>query len=354
MYKDFLLRYKPDVVHLHTFMGLHKEFLEAAQELGIRTVFSVHDFFTICPKVTLFRKGEICSCNENFFGCPECNMTALSEKKIFALQTPLYRVLKDSGLVKKLRKGHRDKYLRGDAEVSITKRCPNAPDDYRILRNYYEEMVNLISMIHYNSSITKEVFERTFHPEKSQIIPITHLNILDNRSKKVFTERLRFSYLGAQSGAKGYFLLKKVLDELWDEGYRFNLNLYFTPKEMAPYMRVHGRYSYNELESVMGETDLLVCPSVWYETFGYTVLEALSFGVPVLVSETVGAKDIIPPNCGGTFGDYTDLKNIIRGITLEKIQGWHRNILKANIPFDTKEMIEKIKTICYGESYDIY
>ena len=59
-------------------------------------------------------------------------------------------------------------------------------------------------------------------------------------------------------------------------------------------MNIHGRYSYDELEAIMDETDLLICPSVWYETFGYTVLEALSFGVPVLVSDTVGAKDIIP------------------------------------------------------------
>ena len=29
------------------------------------------------------------------------------------------------------------------------------------------------------------------------------------------------------------------------------------------------------------ETDIMVAPSIWYETFGFTVLEALSYGVPV-------------------------------------------------------------------------
>lgn len=82
-------------------------------------------------------------------------------------------------------------------------------------------------------------------------------------------------------------MLKAALDELWNEGYKFSLNVYFTPTELSPYMNIHGRYSYDELEAIMDETDLLICPSVWYETFGYTVLEALSFGVPVLVTPNI-------------------------------------------------------------------
>jgi len=39
--------------------------------------------------------------------------------------------------------------------------------------------------------------------------------------------------------------------------------------------------------------DVLAVPSSWMETFGMVVLEALSCGVPVIVTEKVGAKDII-------------------------------------------------------------
>ena len=46
----------------------------------------------------------------------------------------------------------------------------------------------------------------------------------------------------------------------------------------------------------MISADLLVAPSIWYETFGFTVLEALSYGVPVIVSDHVGAKDIVGQN----------------------------------------------------------
>ena len=39
--------------------------------------------------------------------------------------------------------------------------------------------------------------------------------------------------------------------------------------------------------------DVLIVPSIWKETFGFVVLEALSYGVPVIVSDNVGAKDIV-------------------------------------------------------------
>lgn len=33
-------------------MGLHCEFVDAAKELGIKTIFTSHDYFGLCPKVT--------------------------------------------------------------------------------------------------------------------------------------------------------------------------------------------------------------------------------------------------------------------------------------------------------------
>ena len=60
-----------------------------------------------------------------------------------------------------------------------------------------------------------------------------------------------------------------------------------------PYMVCHKPYKYQELPDVMNQFDVLVTPSEWEETFGFTVLEGLSYGVPVIVSDKVGAKDLI-------------------------------------------------------------
>lgn len=39
--------------------------------------------------------------------------------------------------------------------------------------------------------------------------------------------------------------------------------------------------------------DVLIVPSIWKETFSLITLEALSYGVPVIVSDNVGAKDLV-------------------------------------------------------------
>ena len=44
VYSSFLEREKPDVIHIHTLMGIHREFLQVANQLMIRTVMTSHDY----------------------------------------------------------------------------------------------------------------------------------------------------------------------------------------------------------------------------------------------------------------------------------------------------------------------
>ena len=107
-----------------------------AKEKKIRIVFTAHDFFPICPKVTAFRRGVVCESVQNCEECGVCNVTArLNLNKIKILQSPLYRRLKDLPIVKKMRKKHRDEYLGDSNGDSLTEAVASA-DDYRKLRNY--------------------------------------------------------------------------------------------------------------------------------------------------------------------------------------------------------------------------
>ena len=85
-YEKFLKNFNPDVIHIHTLMGLHREFIDIAKELGIRTVFTSHDYFGLCPKVTLFHDGKTCDDDHDCTDCVACNQTALSMKKITLMQ----------------------------------------------------------------------------------------------------------------------------------------------------------------------------------------------------------------------------------------------------------------------------
>lgn len=55
--------------------------------------------------------------------------------------------------------------------------------------------------------------------------------------------------------------------------------------------RVHimGLFTAKDEPSIWENTDLLLFPSQWRETFGFSVLEALAHDVPVLCSDIAGA-----------------------------------------------------------------
>lgn len=363
VYDRFLAAFDPDVIHVHTLMGLHGSFLEAAGKRRIRRVFTAHDFFPVCPKVTMIRHGQICSSAESCTDCGVCNTTALSLKKIWILQSLIYRHLKDTAVVRRLRTSHRDQYLSGKSEMKYGNthaagivmknkniRSAGTAADYKKLRSHYESLLEMMDMIHYNSSVAKSVYDQFFRLTNFTVISITHGDISSHKKKKVFSPSwLRMTYLGQQTTAKGFFLLQEALDELWKTNKNFSLNLYFTPGKSSPYMKIHGRYSYSELENIFDHTDLLIAPGIWKETFGYTVLEALSYGVPVLISGNVGARDILAAGAGIVIEDMNadSLYHTLRLITGGQLAEMNRTILEKQEILTLSCMAGLIEERCY-------
>lgn len=302
VFSDFLSSLHLNAVHIHTLMGLPKELIEAASDLNIKTVFTSHDYFGICPKVTMFKNGNVCDNADSCADCAKCNENALSYQKIVLMQSPVYRVLKDSFVVKKLRQRHRNSFFEESADAQDE--SDNMPQSdcrkYQILRKYYTDMLEMIDLIHFNSSVAESVYKAFIHPKNSVVLTISNKEIGDNiLQNKYSSGKIRFTFLSPAKPFKGYSWLIQSLNRLWNEGNRnFELNLYTRVPKAEPYMNiVEDGFTREQLPEIFRNTDILVAPSIWYETFGFTVLEALSYGVPVIVSDRVGAKDIIG-DCG--------------------------------------------------------
>lgn len=317
IYKSFLKKENPEVIHIHTLMGVHKEFIKAANQLGIRTVFTSHDYFGICPKVTLFRNGKCCDNDNECRNCIQCNESALSLKKIKIIQSPIYRFIKNIYIVKKLRKSHRNKFFNEESfpsmpDVDIEK----ISEKYRNLRRYYVDMLESIDFIHFNSTLAEEIYRRYISPKDSKVISIVHQGIKQQIIKKVHTGKKVILYLAPAKPYKGWNILKKACDQLWEENKNIQLRVFSPVQKIEDYMIVKEEgFNHDELAQIMSEADMLVAPSVWYETFGFTVIEALSFEVPVIVSDHVGSKDIVADN--GTVvnsGSVNELKNAIKNM----------------------------------------
>ena len=306
VYYEFLKLHRPNIIHLHTLMGLHIEFLQAAKDLNIKIVFTTHDYFGLCPKVTFLYKNRICTEISEFnyhecVNCEECNKNALSLNKVKILQSPVYRLIKNTKIIKKSRRKFNSNNQVDELKISEDSGLNSTEiENYKKLRMYYFDMFEKIDKFHFNSTNTKNIYKKFLDIKNSRVISITHSDIKNNIVEKNFEDKLKVTYLGQALEYKGFFLLKEILDEIYTEGYNnFSLNISAVPPKVEPYMNVIGSYNYDDLYEIFKNTDVLVVPSLCKETFNFVTLEALSYGVPVLISDNIGAKDIVEDEKSG-------------------------------------------------------
>ena len=73
------------------------------------------------------------------------------------------------------------------------------------------------------------------------------------------------------------------------------------------------------MNKVFNESDVFVFPS-YLDSWAMVVVEAMACGLPVLVSENTGAKDVVHESCGEilSVGNYHQLKEKIEYIINDK------------------------------------
>lgn len=295
-YCSFFQSNKVDVLHIHTFMGLPEELIEAANAAGVKTIFTTHDYFPLCPRCNFFHKGKDCVNDHNCSDCVSCNQYGLSLKKMQLFQSELYKSIKENALVKILRAKHNRKMY--DAAVQVTEEQVTdlaKQKVYQDLRRRNIDLLERLDVVHFNSSNTLRVYQnRGYSGENACIVSISNGAIQNHKKRRSVNGKLRLGYLGPITTHKGYNLFKSACDEIWNSGIRdFEAHIFVEIGNQPPYMVCHKPYKYQELPDVMNQFDVLVTPSEWEETFGFTVLEGLSYGIPVIVSDKVGAKDLI-------------------------------------------------------------
>lgn len=299
--KRFLSDSKIDVVHVHTLMGLPCELVLACADLGIPCVFTTHDYFGICPHWMLYRSGDVCTDDHDCRFCSGCCRGSLSIWKIRLLQSGLYARVKEASAVRLLR-GRENALVNKRVAEDVPEGSPEDGERYKALRDFYLKMLNGFSTIHYNSTGTRDVYQRYLvDGARGEVISITNAEITDQRKRRSLHNAVRLGYCGPADVHKGFDLLIESCDRVFeDSGREFELHLFNHSPIEREYVVQHGPYQYVDLPHVMDQIDMLVVPSIYYETFGFTALEAISYGIPILLTDRVGARDLIVSGGGGS------------------------------------------------------
>lgn len=361
VYSTFLKQNSPDIIHMHSLMGIECTFLEAAKKLEVPVVFTTHDYYGLCPQVNLFNNGRNCE-QRDWQRCAMCMGPIVPEKKIVWQHSNIFRILKGNKVFHWLEYSPRilpykiyvrnmlNKYKkavkigRGNGhDKQETSDCQ--PELYEKLREYYLRMYQNITCFHYNSTQSRRIFESYLGNIRGEIIPITNRRIRDNRRINKYDGKLKIGYLGSGQRLKGYQYMRETLDAMYESGMtELECHVYFNAPDLTcPYLHRHKPYREEEMETVFRNMDVLVVPSLWRETFGMVVLEAFSYGVPVIMSSYVGANELLGGNPG--MGIAIDIQQDTNGLrkALEEIYK-NRNVLSR--------MNEKICEWDYEWDYD--
>ena len=175
--------------------------------------------------------------------------------------------------------------------------CKVDSEKYLMLQDYYKTIWNMFDFYHFNSYISKRIYEERLGKVPSKVIPILNASCSDNRKRRKYGQKLRVGFLGNESLHKGINQLERVIEKLWENGGDIKLNIYFHSNKLnKEFINQNRPYMHDELNQVFEENDIIVVPSLCWETFGLVVVEALSYGVPVIVSESVGASLLLEQN----------------------------------------------------------
>lgn len=115
-------------------------------------------------------------------------------------------------------------------------------------------------------------------------------------------------------------------------------------RPLKPYIKLLGNVDYNDLPTLYKTSSILVMPSIYPESFGRSALEALSFGTPVVVTNTGAFPEIIEDKITGRVCQPT-VKNLKEAI-LEVLQNEekYRNNIAKKYPFlKEKFMLDPVK-----------
>lgn len=248
---------KPDIVQTHNIQGFSCSVWSAAVKRKIPLCQVLHDHYHLCPKATMFSNGRPCEDQ-----CAICKAFRVKNKKM-------------SGVV--------------DALVGVSHYILNAHTS----RGYFKNA--------------------------KQVVIYNGYNISNTISKHKQDTTFRFGYMGRLHPTKGLDLLVDAFITLNAAGTELLIAGTGDPQyTVSLERRTKGRsvkfLGYTSHENFYPYIDVLIVPSVLNEPFGKIVIEAMSWGKPVIGSRRGGIPEILIDGKTGFLFEPDDPKTLVNAM----------------------------------------
>ncbi|MGL4865910.1 MAG: glycosyltransferase [Cetobacterium sp.] len=345
--KKFFISKKIEFFHIHTFMGLNKEFLEVAKDLKIKIIYTTHDYFGLCPKVNLMDyKFDVCKDFEDGKKCVICNYYSPVTFKLNLLSMGVHKIYKKLKKILNLRIN----LEKNTMDIKKIKILEKKSLEYVSFRSEFIKKLSMVDIIHYNSNLSKDIYEKYYKTNQGKVILVCHNSLKkEKKIEKKYSPKIRIGFFGTIQKIKGFeYLYKEAekIDDLLKEKIEFHI--FGIEKEYENYYNAtnfifEGKYKQEKLQVLYEKIDYTVIPSICWETFNLVSLESKFFETPVIISNKIGAKEIFLEEEKIEFLTESDnLKNILESLIKKKLRKKIIKKLNENIWNDHIQGIQNL------------
>ena len=239
---------------------------------GFKAIVTLHDYFTLCPNGGFYdyKKKRICNRKPMSIGCMFCNC----DKRNYAQK--IWRVARQVVQDKNVRKNSNVAY------ISISQK------NEQVVKPY----------------VKSKEFYRVDNP-----IQLAD-GFIEDCSKSN-----RFLYVGRLSDEKGIELFCQAIKDLKID-YKIEGivvgggDILDKLKTDYPEIQFEGWKTSDEVKAYIKSARVLVLPSKWYEGAPLTILEAMSAGLPCIVSDCTSAVELISDGKNGYLFNSGSLESL--------------------------------------------
>ena len=289
-----------DIVHFHMALDLSLGFLENFPAIKVPYVVSLHDYYYICPRITMIdafsrvcREVDIAKCNVCIGKLDQIDFLRRAANKT---KVPLPRIRSTA------------------AEVRI-----------KSMRTFLARANMLLSV----STRTAEIY-RNAVPEAKIVVEQIGNESVHGTIEKSPSDKIRVVALSTLSRHKGADLLRTFLSRV----NRQDMEFHFYGRAVEGYgrklrrlgLKCHGPYKPSDISSIMAASDIGLVLSIWEDNGPQVAMEFINHKTPVLGTKRGGIPDIVSPGAGYLFEPdrVEDIEAAIRWLKEITVNEIHR------------------------------
>jgi glycosyltransferase involved in cell wall biosynthesis len=330
LFRSFLERWRPDVVHFQHLERLSTGFIDVAAALGIPTVLTLNDYWFACPQIQLFRDGAICPGPDEGRACASCSgaLTDALKLQVVASARDRWDTYPLLGLARQIAAHLAPRRLRRATVDALVERrrlesgvsTAATVKRFAELQRAFRAVDLVLSPSRFLLRILRDLgFEHPAAEYSDYGTP--EFEVLRSRVPAPY---VRFGCFSTLVPHKGTELLIRAFRRLRAPHAQLILQGQGAPpfeekirRLSAGDARISFRPPYDEAEvgRAFSRIDVLVVPSLWYENSPILIHEAARAGIPVIAADLGGMAEYVKTDANGLLfrpNDEDDLRRTLQ------------------------------------------